>query len=233
MSQAFHLLQLQKIDSQLDQIESRAQEINALLSNHSEVETAQRLLQQADTVFKQKQQALRKIEQEAQAKRIKLEQSEENLYSGRVKIPKELRDLENEVQALKRALSALEDRQLEAMIELEQAETEYRQAELQVQRALATETEQHASLRGELENLLRNRDRLLREREVILNQIEPSNQVIYQQLRERKRGIAVATVEDDTCSACGSTLTPAERQAARFPHQLVFCSSCGRILYAG
>ncbi len=233
MSQAFHLLQLQKIDSQLDQIENRFQEINALLSNHSQVEEAQHHLQQVEALFKEKQLALKKIEHEVQAKRIKLEQSEENLYSGRVKIPKELRDLENEVQALKRALATLEDRQLEAMIDLEQAEAEYRQAEAQFQHAQAEAAERNTGLRGELETLARSRDRLLREREVILNQIDPQNRAIYQQLRSRKRGIAVATVVDETCSACGSTLTPAERQAARFPHQLVFCSSCGRILYAG
>lgn len=233
MSQAFHLLQLQKIDSQLDQIEIRSQEINSLLSDHSQLEEAQRHLQQAEMALREKQLALKRIEQDVQTKRIKLEQSEENLYSGRVKIPKELRDLENEVQALKRALAILEDRQLEAMIELERAETEYRQAEAQAQQAQAEEAERHASLRGELDSLARSRERLLREREVILNQIEPQNQAIYQQLRLRKRGIAVATVVDETCSACGSTLTPAERQAARFPHQLVFCSSCGRILYAG
>jgi len=233
MSQAFHLFQLQKIDSQLDQIGQRIHEIEVLLQDKSALEKAEALHQQNLEKLKQAQLSLKKIEQEVQAKRIKLEQSEENLYSGRVKVPKELRDLENEVQALKRALANLEDKQLDAMLEVENAEAEAQKSEAQVRHLQAEQIESQAHLQGELDQLKRSKERLLREQSVILNQIDPENLEIYRQLRANKRGIAVASIIDDACSACGSTLTPAERQAARSPHRLVYCSSCGRILYAG
>ncbi|MFN2235225.1 MAG: C4-type zinc ribbon domain-containing protein [Anaerolineales bacterium] len=47
-----------------------------------------------------------------------------------------------------------------------------------------------------------------------------------------RAGVAVAKVEDRACKACGSTLTASLNQAARSPSQIVFCDSCGRILYA-
>ena len=54
--------------------------------------------------------------------KVKIEQSEASLYSGNVTNPKELQDLQNEAAALKRYLVTLEDRQLEAMLEVETAE---------------------------------------------------------------------------------------------------------------
>jgi uncharacterized protein involved in exopolysaccharide biosynthesis len=46
-------------------------------------------------------------------------------------------------------------------------------------------------------------------------------------------GLALATVADESCEACGSSLTPAEIQAAKAPGRITLCPSCGRILYAG
>jgi predicted nucleic acid-binding Zn-ribbon protein len=56
---------------------------------------------------------------------------------------------------------------------------------------------------------------------------------MYEQLRKLKRGVAVATVADNSCAACGSTLSSAQLHAAKSPNQLTRCESCGRILYGG
>jgi predicted nucleic acid-binding Zn-ribbon protein len=56
---------------------------------------------------------------------------------------------------------------------------------------------------------------------------------LYEGLRRERRGLAVAEVNDDSCSACGTTLTAALQQRARFSAQVEHCPSCGRILYAG
>ena len=61
--------------------------------------------------------------------------------------------------------------------------------------------------------------------------VDPDDLTIYEKMRKRKAGVAVAKVRDKTCSACGSTLAASLNQAARSPSQMVFCDSCGRILY--
>ncbi|HLO29263.1 MAG TPA: C4-type zinc ribbon domain-containing protein, partial [Anaerolineales bacterium] len=55
---------------------------------------------------------------------------------------------------------------------------------------------------------------------------------IYEQLRKQKRGIAITTISDSSCGACGTTLTPSQKQSARSTSQLFHCPTCGRILYA-
>jgi predicted nucleic acid-binding Zn-ribbon protein len=55
----------------------------------------------------------------------------------------------------------------------------------------------------------------------------------YERISQLRRGVAVAEISDNACRACGTVLTAAQQQNARHTAQLVFCPSCGRILYAG
>ena len=66
---------------------------------------------------------MRDRELETQSISDKLNTDSERLYSGRIKSPKELGDLQKETEYLKRRKASLEDRQLEAMMALEEATT--------------------------------------------------------------------------------------------------------------
>lgn len=233
MSQSFHLFQLQKIDSQIDQIKTRTNEINAFLESDERLRIARALDDEKKELLRKSQLQLKRIEQDVAARRAKLEQEESNLYSGRIHIPKELQDIQSEVAALKRHISSLEDQQLEAMLVVEayQADCDASQsALLKVEGEVASD---QASYRGEVQRLQANSERLSIERNLLSGQISPDNLDLYNRLRKTRKGIAVASVSDESCSACGSSLTPAERQAARSPQNVVFCPSCGRIVYSG
>ncbi len=233
MSQSFHLYQIQKIDTQLDQIEARHAEITSILEKDVRMRNAQKHLDEAHVQVHQLQHALREMEEITRAKRIKIEQSEAALYGGSVRSPKELQDLQTEVASLKKHLATLEDQQLEKMMQLEAAEAQQAEA----QRAFDELNEQliseYASLNGEKSQLERQRERLNAERTVISGQISAENLEVYQRLRQQKKGQAVVPIEDESCGVCGATLTPAECQAAKSPLKIIFCSACGRILYAG
>ena len=233
MSQSFHLYQIQKIDTQLDQIEARRAEITSILEKDVRMRNAQKHLDEAHVQVHQLQHALREMEEITRAKRIKIEQSEAALYGGSVRSPKELQDLQTEVASLKKHLATLEDQQLEKMMQLEAAEAQQAEA----QRAFDELNEQliseYASLNGEKSQLERQCERLNAERTVISGQISAENLEVYQRLRQQKKGQAVVPIEDESCGVCGATLTPAECQAAKSPLKIIFCSACGRILYAG
>ena len=233
MSQSFHLYQIQKIDTQLDQIEARRAEITSILEKDVRMRNAQKHLDEAHVQVHQLQHALREMEEITRAKRIKIEQSEAALYGGSVRSPKELQDLQTEVASLKKHLATLEDQQLEKMMQLQAAEAQQAEA----QRAFDELDEQliseYASLNGEKSQLERQRERLNAERTVISGQISAENLEVYQRLRQQKKGQAVVPIEDESCGVCGATLTPAECQAAKSPLKIIFCSACGRILYAG
>jgi predicted nucleic acid-binding Zn-ribbon protein len=233
MNQAFQLYQLQKIDSQLDTIENRLSEIARIL-------VADETREQAETAVHQKQQeiqlarlSIQKLEDVVQAQKIKVETSIAALYGGKISNPKELQDLQNEVGSLKKYLANLEDQELEAMISFDQLDLDLKKDMDNQKFVQSNFAEKQSRLLGEQLQLNRTKEKLLAERNATVPSILPENLDFYLKLRKTKRGIAVASITDGACTGCGSTLTPAEWQAARSPRQVVYCSSCGRILYAG
>jgi len=92
--------------------------------------------------------------------------------------------------------------------------------------------DRHRLLIEELSTLMRNLERLQAERQAAVSDLAGQSLEIYDGLRSRRRGIAVAEVSDGSCGACGTNLTAALQQSARSTSQVAYCPSCGRILYA-
>jgi predicted nucleic acid-binding Zn-ribbon protein len=208
-------------------------EIYSLLKEDIEERLAKARMENTENSQSEVSKRLRKAEQDVLNQRIKIEQTESALYGGKIRNPKELQDLQNESASLKRYLAVLEDRQLEAMIALEEAEEAYRAATKDYTVILALMEQKNATLVHEKSNLLKDTERLKEERKAIAGSILDLDLQLYEQLRVQRGGLAVARVVDRTCSACGSTLSSALLNAAQLPNQVSRCSTCGRILYAG
>jgi len=232
MSASLGLYRLQMVDSRLDGIRARLGEIRQILENDKEMQKAQAQVDKAEQKHNQALQVLKKAEAEVGVQKIKIEQSEAKLYSGTVKNPKELQDLQNEVAALKRYLSTLEDRQLEAMLEEETAATEKQVTLDKREQVRVRLEEQNKDLTAEQADLEKDFERFESERQATLSPLDVNLLTIYDELRQQKRGVAVAAVNDGTCGACGTTLTPALNQSVRFSAELCNCPSCKRILFA-
>jgi predicted nucleic acid-binding Zn-ribbon protein len=232
MSQSFHLYQLQKIDTQSDQNDRRITEIEKSIRDDAQQIAMQEKQKELQNEFSRISKELRSLEDEIQQKRIKIEQSNNALFSGKIINPKELQDLQTEVSSLKKAVSVLEEEQLQKLILQETAEKEIKVFSNTFKQFQADQIARNSGLEGEISKLRLHNLNLTKEREIILSQIDNESQSAYQQLRKKKQGIAVAEIVDSVCNACGSELTPAECQKARSPQALTFCSSCGRILYA-
>lgn len=233
MTQVFSLFRLQKIDTRRDQALARLTEIDKILSNDPALIQAQKVADEKGKFHQDTALALKQAEDAVRSQQIKIEERTAALNSGRIGIPKVLQDMENEIASLKRYLVTLEDHQLELMIALESAEAvmaTFQEALRQVQAHSAVES---AALLGEQDTLHREVARLDAERQAVSASIPANDLEHYNHLRKHKRGVAIAVVSEDSCQACGAGLTPADRQSARSPSQVVYCSSCGRILYAG
>ena len=230
---SFHLFQLQKIDTRIDALTKRLTEIDRMRNDNSARQEIEHALAQLNNAYAQQKKNYDLIEEKAHAKKMKIEQSESSLYGGLVKNPKELQDLQTEIKLLKQSVSTLEDEQLEQLVEMETTEAQV----TSIQNSL---TEFDAKLAIELSAFFveegekkLEKEKLLHERKVVLDQVNPEFMATYQTLRKLKNGIAVAAIEDGSCQVCGSTLTPADCQTAKSPSRMATCSSCGRILYAG
>lgn len=233
MSRSFKLYRLQQIDSQIDWLQARLKEIEKALKEDLALRQATQKAEEAEKAHQQARKALHSAEDEVREQHIKIEQSEATLYSGKVRNPKELQDMQNEVASLKRYLEVLEDRQLDAMLSEEEAAALRRLAEEELEKERLRCSQQYDSLSTEQEKVSKDLDRLKKERQAAANSIEAGDVEIYMNLRKTRRGIAVAKITDRACSACGSTLNAILLFAALSPNQITNCDTCGRILYAG
>jgi hypothetical protein len=233
MSRPFKLYRLQQIDSQLDWMHTRLLEIDAALQDDAELRQLKDATQQSEDAHEAARKALRRAEDEVRQQRLKIEQNEASLYGGKIRNPKELKDLENEVAALKRYLSVLEDRQLDAMLVEEDASASHQAAKAELEKAEAEFVRRCGDLMREKEKVEIEQARLDDERRAAIGSILPEDMAQYVQLRKTRRGVAVAMVVDRACSACGSTLNAALLSAVHSPNHINLCDACGRVLYKG
>jgi hypothetical protein len=231
MNPSLILFRLQQTDSQIDKIIARLQEINRILSNDQELRNAINAQEQAQRNVELVEQKLHDAEHLVRDQQIKIQQVEASLYGGKIRNPKELQDMQHESAALKRYLKVLEDRQLDFMIELEQAELERDLTEQTLRQLQSNQEITNSQLIAQQSQSNTELNRLQTERQMLLPEIPPETLDLYERLRVQRRGIAVVQISDQACTACGAVLTPALVQSAQSLNQIVRCPSCGRILY--
>ncbi len=159
----------------------------------------------------------------------KISAVEEQLYGGRIGNPKELADLQHEVETLKARRGQLEDKVLAIMeqVELAAAGVASQSSELETLEAEWRRRQQQLST--EIEQLKTMLSELSHKRQLLSAKIDPQAVEFYTELKKQK-GTAVAKVEQGICCGCRISLPTTGLQRAR-SNSLVRCSSCGRILF--
>jgi uncharacterized protein len=233
MSQISILYRLQQIDSQLDNAKLSLQNVEKELGDTSLLQEAQLNVNQEEQKYEDEVKRLRECENRSYSVRVKIELSEASLYGGKIHIPKELQDLQNEIASLKRLITTYEDQELEAMGAVEQAEESKNRAKAAMQEIQSKQIERNAILNGEKTKLLGQIERLSAERNATIAPISPSDMALYEQLRKIRNGVAVVKITSRACGACGATLTAAVIQSSQSPGLIIRCPTCGRILYPG
>jgi predicted nucleic acid-binding Zn-ribbon protein len=233
MSRASNLYRLQELDRDLDRSQNRVKEIKVTLEDNKDVLRYRRSLDEADEVLKTARTVRSAAEHTVATQREKIEQTEKKLYSGLIRNPKELQDLQQEAESLKRFLATLEDRLLEAMIGLDDAAQQQAMASENLTRVEEAHADLHKDLTQEYAELEAKISRYTAEREAALENVNGEDLALYQDLRERKGGVPIALVQEGNCGICGLNLARSVQQATGSGTELIRCNQCGRILYAG
>ena len=232
MSASFGLFRLQQIDSHINQIETRLAKIQKTLEDNAELQAALEQVKAAEEEQRASERAQHKSENEAQSQQIKIKQAESSLYGGVVRNPKELQDLQADIISLKKHLASLEENELQDMIKAEAAQDSVKKAQTELSLVQARLSNEHHELFEEKESLTNELNRFQSERQAAVSTIAADMLKTYDELRQQRRGVAVAEVSDNACGACGTILTASIQQTARHAVELVRCPSCGRILYS-
>ena len=230
MSQPDAMYQLQEIDLGILKDRQRLQEITQILANDAALQAAQARVDAAQSKLSPLRTHSRDLELEMQSNEEKTRSSEKQLYSGAIKNPKEMQDVQQEIQSLKKRHSDLEAMLLETMMAVEEAESALEDARANLDAVAASRGDEHRQLLAE-KSQLESQVRDIRERrEQSLEAIEPENVKLYETLRPRKHNQPMAIMEGNTCSICGVAQTMAVEREVRQGKQLVRCSNCDRIL---
>jgi len=229
MTEGADIYRLQCLDSEGDAKRKRLAEVGAALGESEALKQARRALEIAQALVQKWTVRQRDLELEIQGISDKTARSEQRLYSGRVKNPKELADLQAEVTSLRRRRLRLEDDLLEVMIEREEAETTRAQARQHLDETQAHWSDQQADLIAEQENLQERLAEVEQARLKLLPSIEAGDLATYQNLRRRKGGLAVTQLSGDACGVCGMAVSPSLKWQLR-QGELGQCSNCERII---
>lgn len=229
MSQVGQLYKLQLIDTEIQQKKGRLSEVIQLQREPQALLEARVRDQAAGETLQEWQTQQNDLNLELGGLNNEAKRTSQRLYSGNVKNPKELADLEHKLEELGRRKDTLEDEILEAMIMIEEVQEEKEDASrslAQIQERWIQTQEQLQQEQNEL--ALRLHDLMeMRNRQVGL--IEQPLLSQYDQLRSRKGGVAVAALEDNRCNGCHLTVS-AQKVSRAERGEIVTCGGCGRIL---
>ncbi|MCJ7823970.1 MAG: C4-type zinc ribbon domain-containing protein [Anaerolineales bacterium] len=233
MSRVSNIFRLQELDLELSRCHERIAEIDMQLADDEEVKTARSDLESKEEQLAEANLANSSADHAVGSQRTKIENTEKTLYGGSVTNPKELEDLQLESESLKRYLDTLEDRLLEVMVALEEAELKHDQASQKLTQLIARKSGENDLLNADRLDLLSTIERTEIEREPALSNISAEDLKTYEKFRQRFGGIALALIHEGSCGVCGVDLARSIEQDIRSGNTLVYCEQCGRILYAG
>ncbi len=108
MSQRAFLYMLQKVDSQIDEIDDNLSIIEKKLNSNEEIIEAKNKLSEMELQFEAKNKEIKTFEVKSFQIVSKIKTSRDRLYGGKIKNPKELEDIQVEITTVsKNAMSLL------------------------------------------------------------------------------------------------------------------------------
>lgn len=226
------LYRLQKVDTKLDETRHRLRQIEASLGETQALRLARAALQNAEKLHRKWQAKLQDLELQMDTLNAKIDTNQRRLYSGQVTNPKELENLQEELNYLHRRKSSEEDLLLEAMINVEECEAALEKAQTRWQTEKANWETQQAHLAQDRETLQTQLEEFTAQRSTREKPIPAPDLQIYEELRHSKGGKAVTQLQGKLCQSC-FVEAPVSRVEQARQGELVFCGSCGRILFAG
>lgn len=215
-------LELQRKQQELNEVENRLRDNKALVAAESELASQKAQLQEA----KKKQ---RGCEWELEDLQEKVRQLNNKLYSGKTTNPKELVNLEKEVEGLKSQIRLKEDALLGLMSQVEEMEAKVKTTAEEVGRLKREWEQTQETLRPKKSEVDIMLAELKEERNGLVQQIDSKVLSAYERLRLAS-GQAVVKVERGKCQGCHITVPTSQWQKAK-AGDLIQCNSCSRILY--
>lgn len=231
----WRLLDLQEKDTRLSQLAHRAAtlpEAAALADLETRVARTRDELVAAEVIAEDLVRDQERAEADVEQVRARSKHDQELLNGGTIGDPKQLQNLQHEIESLARRQSELEDVELEIMDRVEGAQAAVAQlaaqkSELAVEREALVETVRVLHEEIEAEKAMVTGDRVR-----IAEGIPADLLALYEKIRVDHSGVGAARLYRGRCEGCRLELPPNEIEALRNANvsAVVRCEECRRIL---
>lgn len=228
------LLQLQAIDTRLDQLEharTRLPEHAELADLQAKAEVIDAELIRARTELSDIQSEVRRADADVQQVRDRAARDQARLDAG-TGTPKDLQALQHEVESLARRQNDLEEIELEVMERAEATESDVRELEAGRLR-LATSIDEVTRRRdAELQRIADEAGEVGSGRADTLAAVGDELVALYERIRASSGGLAAAALRQRRCGGCQLELNTVDinRIAAAAEDEVLRCEECRRIL---
>ena len=221
---------LQSLDLKIAELE---REIATLPKHIAQIEKALeshlRRLEADRAALAANQKERKQLDDDIKVENQKISKLKDQMLSA--KTNEQYRAFQNEISFCEQAIRKAEDRILDLMAEGEPLDANVKQAEsaLKEEKQQVDGEKTRARERTAIDQ--KELDQCKTERKGLVVGLKPQVYSAYERIRKKWHGSAVAEATDGRCSACQIVLRPQFFQDLRNTDQLMFCESCGRILF--
>ena len=233
MSSIRVLTRLQDIDSEIRSRRAAQDEIHRQLEDVAALETLREevaSLKQAVAVLEKQQ---RSDEGDVEGIRQEVQESEAKLYGGTVHNPKELVNLQQELDGIKARQKEHEDKLLVLLTQMEEQRSALDEATTELDAAESERSELEAELGAQQKQLDQELAAYTERRSGLTGQVPSRDLALYESLLLSKAGKAIAKIERAACQGCRINLPITVQLRVRADQIISQCPSCSRILYMG
>jgi hypothetical protein len=225
------LYELQQIDTRIAQVEKARRELDSGAALRAECDSLRATLSEESSRLHALETEMRDKELQLKSVEDKRQRHRDRLYSGTITNPKEIENLNQEVEALGRQKGGLEEAILLLMEDVEAQlgkANELRQALGEKENRLSAVEKNYQET---LARLNAQWEELMGQRGQMAPHIEESSLRRYEFIRGRAHNLAIVKVKDEICPACSVAFASVTFRRLKETEDELACENCGRLLY--
>ncbi|MGZ3525968.1 MAG: zinc ribbon domain-containing protein [Thermodesulfobacteriota bacterium] len=224
------LWELQKIDLELKGIK---EEKDRYPKEMKKLDEKQKIEKERIQKEREKIESLEKTRRQKEG-HLNVEQEKIKRAEGRmseVKTNKEYQALLSEIDAIKVANSRIEEDILQVMDEIDELKKDLSKREKEMGSTLEKIEGERKKLQEKTAQGEKAWSERVERRELLSKQIESKLVKLYNTLKEKRQGVGVVSVKNETCQGCFLNVPPQMFIEVQKNNALVRCPHCNRILY--
>lgn len=224
------LVRLQKIDTEIHELEARFAAIDPGRKLAAAVQKAREAKEAAEAKLKEMRQEVEDLQLKTKGIEQKIEAEAKRLYSGGVYNAKDAEAIDREIANLKQRRAQADERVLELWELLPNAERDFNEKHALLQEAEARLLQHQAKYEEVKQKFVAKARALIAKRKEQAARCDPDLLKQYEAVRKKRAGVGIAEVVDETCTACGISVPKAQIDSLREGETLETCRNCLRIL---